>query len=276
MAVIELEDEFGDIIGKARMGLGWSLAQAAEAGGVSEAQLRAFENYERNPNEEEARAVGNGLKLNGGRLWKIASGEWTPNEEPEDIDDQAQVVRLMNHVGGYPVFSFLLVCKETNECAIVDTAAHPQQIIEVVSERKLRPALILLTHGHADHVVGVETLQKRYQVPVVMGEDLETPPGLDETVQLGEGGTCEVGKLQIRALKTPGHSDACITFVCGSVALIGDVIFSGSIGKPGHSYEASRASAAKVLALPPDTRLYPGHGPSTTVAEEKAHNPFFG
>ena len=275
MAAIELEDEFGDIIGKARLGLRRSLEETAKDAGLPTDLLRDFENYERSPNRDETGKVASALQLDGERLWAIASGKWAPAEEPEDADPDARVIRLMNYVGGWPVFSFLLVCKKTNACAIVDTAAHPEQIIETAEREELNPSLILLTHGHADHVEGVDALQKRFKVPVVMGEDMKPPRHLGETAHLAEGETVHVGELTVKMMKTPGHSEGCVTFLCGSLAIIGDVIFSGSIGKPNRSYEQSRASAAKLLALPDNTRLYPGHGPSTTVGEEKAHNPFF-
>jgi len=277
MAAIPLEDEFADIIAKARFGLGKTVGDVSKASGVSDGDIRALENYERPPTEAEVRAIAAAVELHPGRLLAIANDTWSPKEEAIDGDEHAQVVRLKNFVGGYPVYSYLLVCRRTGEVAIVDTAADAEQAMTAVRERKLTPTAILVTHGHADHVEGLDDIQSAFDVPVVLGEDLSPPPGVDDSVKLREGDTYSIGKLDVHLLKTPGHSAGCATFVAGSVALCGDVIFAGSVGRPNHSYPAIRSSIVdKLFALPDSTRLYAGHGPSTTVGEEKSHNPFFG
>ena len=160
---------------------------------------------------------------------------------------------------------------------VVDTAAAPDQIIETIKAKGLKPAAIFLTHDHGDHIEGVDQVYAAFNVPTVMGEDMDAPKGLGKVVKMGERDSYKLGNLDVRLLKTPGHTTHCVTFVTGSVALSGDVIFAGSIGKPNISYDQVLSSNRdKVFSLPDNTRLFPGHGPSTTVGEEKAHNPFFG
>jgi hydroxyacylglutathione hydrolase len=274
MPTIALEDEFGDIIGKARAGIGKSLADVAAEAGIDEADLTALESYERAPSVEENAAIAAAVGLDADRLYAIATEAWTPDEEPALVDADADVIRLQNFVGGYPVFSYILVCRKTKSAAIVDTAAAPEQVLEAVKEHGLNAQAILLTHDHADHVEGVDEVQRALNVPIVLGEEMGLPSGAGEHFRLGNDDTYRVGSLNVRLLTTPGHSKGCVTFVSGGLAFIGDLIFAGSMGKANYSFESSHASIVKLFALADATRLYPGHGPSTTIAEEKAHNPF--
>ena len=274
MAVIGLEDEFGDIVGKARAGLGKSLSAVAAGSGVSESDLRALESYERLPTAGEASAIASVLGLDANRLYDIATEAWAPAEEPDGVDPAADVIRIQNLVGGYPVFCYVLVCRKTKSAAVVDTAAAPEKVLAAVKRHGVTVSAILLTHDHGDHVEGVGRVQSELGVPVVFGDDMLAPAGVDEHFQLGDGDTYRVGDVDVRMMKTPGHSAGCVTFVSGAIAFIGDVIFAGSIGGPNFSFDASMSSVAKLFELPDTTRLYPGHGPSTTIGEERAHNPF--
>jgi len=273
---LPLEDEFGDIIAKARFGLKRSPRSVALEAGIAESVLTALENYERKPSREEAFALAKALGLNGERLYAIATGAYRPKDEPADGDETAQVIRLTTDTGMFKVHSYLLVCRATGETAIVDTAANSRQVLDALHQRRLRPRFILLTHGHEDHIAEVDIVQRETGVPVLAGRKLETPPGVDRMERLADGQSVAVGKLHVTLRDTPGHTPACVTFVSGKSAFCGDVLFAGSLGRGNFSYDAVRNSAKNVLfSLPDDTRLYPGHGPSTTVGEEKAHNPFF-
>jgi glyoxylase-like metal-dependent hydrolase (beta-lactamase superfamily II) len=274
MAAIALEDEFGDIIGKARAGRGKSLSAVAAESGVSEADLSALESYARPPSEDEAAAIAVAVGLDGPRLYAIATESWAPDAEPALVDSAVDIIRLQNFVGGYPVFCYILVCRRTRSAAVVDTAADPDRALDAVKSNGLNPQAIFLTHGHGDHVEGVDQVQGALDVPVIFSEDMDAPAGIGEHFRLGDGDTYRIGDLDVRMLKTPGHSQGCATFATGGIAFIGDLIFAGSMGKPNHSFEASMSSVAKLFELPDATRLYPGHGPSTTIGEEKAHNPF--
>lgn len=273
---IPLEDEFGDIIGKARFGLKKSVADVANAARVSEADLNALENYERKPTRAESDALARALNLNADRLWAVATGAYQPAAETSDGDDTTQVIRLRNDVG-FTVYAYLLVDRKSGDTAIVDTAAHPDQILAAIQAKGLKPRAILLTHQHADHIEGVDKLQKKTGVPVVAAKNAELPDTLENVVRLGDGETYDAGNVHVRLLETPGHTPGCAMYVTGNVAVSGDVLFAGSAGRGNYSYASVLSSIRdKVFRLPDSTRLYPGHGPSTTVGEEKAHNPFVG
>ena len=136
--------------------------------------------------------------------------------------------------------------------------------------------LILLTHAHADHIADLPRLEKATGAPVLIS-GRESATGAKA---IGEGTEFEVGRLKIKALLTWGHSRGGMTyFVTGlahPLAIVGDSIFAGSMGGGNVSYkDAVNNNLKKILTLPDDTIICPGHGPLTTVAEENEHNPFF-
>jgi len=273
---IPLEDEFGDIIAKARFGLKRSTAHVALSAGVAEGALRSLEGYERQPSDREVAGIATALGLNADRLAAVVNGSWRPEDEPMDGDAQSQVVRLLNYVGGYPVFSYLLACRRTKQAVAIDTAADGEQVLREAQQRGLALQAVLLTHGHGDHVEDVAMVQERAGIPVVMGPTLPIPSGVQSMERIGDGETYSVGDVSIELRRTPGHTPDCVTYVSGKVAISGDVLFAGSLGRANFSYDAIRESVrTRLFTLSDDTRIYPGHGPSTTVGEEKAHNPFF-
>lgn len=272
---LPLEDEFGDIIAKARFGQKRSLRSVALEASIAESVLASLENYERKPSREEVFALAKALGLNGERLYAIATGAYRPQPETRDGDENAQVIRLSTDTGMFTVHSYLLVCRTTRETAVVDTAANGRQVLEALRQRNLQPRFILLTHGHGDHIDEVDLVQRETCVPVIAGKKLETPPGVQEIKRLNDGDSIEFGRLRVVLRETPGHTPACVSFLSGRCVFSGDVIFAGSLGRGNHSYDAVLRSAKLLLSLPDDTRIYPGHGPSTTVGEEKANNPFF-
>jgi glyoxylase-like metal-dependent hydrolase (beta-lactamase superfamily II) len=154
---------------------------------------------------------------------------------------------------------------------------------------------ILLTHGHFDHVGAVAALKERTGASVhihpddaermrtagrqgaMFGLHVPAPPPPDVLVR--EGDTVFLGDVAFRVLHTPGHTPGHVTYLSGDLAFVGDLIFEGSIGRtdlPGGSLDALlRAVREKIFTLPGETILFPGHGPATTVADEKRGNPFF-
>ena len=125
-----LEDEFGDIIGKARRGNGLSVGEVAAGAGLTEAQLSQMEDYTLKPTEDQVHKIAAHLNLNGARLAEIAMERWGPEPVPSGYDDALEVVTITADVGGWPVHAYLLVCKATNEAAIIDTAAHPGDVLQ--------------------------------------------------------------------------------------------------------------------------------------------------
>ena len=136
-----LEDEFGDIIGKARRGNGLSVGEVAAGAGLTEAQLSQMEDYTLKPTEDQVHKIAACLNLNGTRLADIAMERWGPELVPSGYDDALEVVTITADVGGWPVHAYLLVCKATNEAAIIDTAAHPDDVLQKVEETGVKPTV---------------------------------------------------------------------------------------------------------------------------------------
>lgn len=196
--------------------------------------------------------------------------------------------------------TYIVWLKGRTDALIVDPGLEPLLILEFLEEQGLRPAAILNTHGHADHIGGNEALKEAFpEAPIVIGTndaplltdaDLNlsapfgmpvTSPPADQLVR--EGDVLDVGGLRLEVLDIPGHSPGHVVFVYRSRpchVFGGDVLFRGSIGRtdlPGGSHELLLAGIrSKLFALPDETVVYPGHGPVTTVGHERRTNPFVG
>ena len=180
--------------------------------------------------------------------------------------------------------------------ALVDPGDEAARIALAVEGTGLEIASIVVTHAHIDHVGAVATLADEYACPVLMHAEAEAMlaglptqammmgirfgrvPAVDRRIEDGE--VLEIGALRLRSLYTPGHAPGHLAFhIEGEgVVLCGDALFAGSVGRvdlPGGSMEVlMRSIEERLLTLPDDTAVYPGHGPATTIGEERAHNPF--
>jgi hydroxyacylglutathione hydrolase len=161
---------------------------------------------------------------------------------------------------------------------VVDPGAEPERILDEIAARELEPSAILVTHGHVDHVGGVASVKAatgaRVYMPAGEANRLSAPPD----VPLEGGEQLEIGPFSVRVLAVPGHSPAHIAYLVEDMLFSGDVLFAGSVGRTdleGSDPEAlERTLALLVETLPPETRVFPGHGPDTTIARERATNPF--
>ena len=271
-----LEDEFGDIIGKARRGQDLSQSQIATAAGITETELSRMEQYTLKPTETQVLRLADVLNLDGGKLLDIATEQWEPEPPQQMSDSPLEVITISAPVGGWPVNAYLLICQATNATAIIDTAAHPDLILEQLDVCNVNPAVILLTHAHSDHTEGLPKIQTATRCETYIHTN--EPKPLSETGfrEVAHGDTLTVGELTVTVVDTPGHTPGGCSFIADSVAFVGDAIFAGSVGGPNISLEDEINSVRdNLLSLPDAVRLFPGHGPSTTVGEEKLHNPFF-
>jgi len=165
---------------------------------------------------------------------------------------------------------------KTREAVAFDTGATCQPMLDLAKRNNLSIKLVLLTHTHPDHIADLSKITTETRAKAFVGE-LEPNPG---AAPFPEGHQFKVGNLKIDTRLTTGHCIGGITFVVSGlarpVAVVGDAIFAGSMGGGGISYADALANNRKeIFTLPDDTIICPGHGPLTTVGEEKHHNPFY-
>jgi hydroxyacylglutathione hydrolase len=189
---------------------------------------------------------------------------------------------------------YIVMDEATSDAIIVDPGDDAPRIAEAVSRLGAKPVAIVNTHCHFDHVGAVNAMRKLYDIPFFIhpddsemlarasesaknfGMSLEQPH-VDQFIHEGE--TVKVGNAQLAVRSTPGHCPGHIILVGDGFALVGDVLFAGSVGRtdfPGTSSWAVLAKSIKteLLTLPDDTIVLPGHGPSTTIGRERRSNPF--
>ena len=271
-----LEDEFGDIIGKARRGQNLSHSEIATAAGITEAELARMEKYTLKPTETQVFRLAEVLNLDGTKLLDIATEQWEPKPPQQTDSANLEVITISAPVGGWPVNAYLLICKATDDAAIIDTAAHPDLILEQLDARPVNPTTILLTHAHSDHTDGLSQLQTETGCETYIHQNEPKPRSNKKLREVAHGDVLSVGELMVSVVNTPGHTPGGCSFLTQNVGFVGDAIFAGSVGGPNISYQDEIESVRdNLLSLPDSVRLFPGHGPSTTVGEEKRHNPFF-
>jgi hydroxyacylglutathione hydrolase len=204
-------------------------------------------------------------------LCELAAGEWRP--EKEEIEGLAQFDTRYHDMG---VNSYLVWSRGSKEAVAIDTGADCDEMLALAAEQSLTIKLILLTHAHPDHVAALQELREKTKAPVY----ISSREPLEDAELIEEGKEFRVGKLKIDSRLTWGHSRGGMTYVVHGlarpVAVVGDSLFAGSMGGGSVSYEdALQNNLEKILTLPDETIICPGHGPMTTVGEEKVHNPFF-
>lgn len=200
-------------------------------------------------------------------------------------------------VGPLAVGCYLVEHVASRKAAVIDPGGDGESILEQAGQLGVEVDGILLTHGHFDHVGAVAHLKKKTGAPVYLHEaDVERmrhakrqglmfglliPDQPPPDVLVGDGDRVKAAGLEFVVAHTPGHTPGCVSYLLEpeKMVFVGDLIFSGSIGRtdlPGGDYDALiRAVREKIFVLPDDTVLFPGHGPATTVGEEKRTNPFF-
>lgn len=192
-----------------------------------------------------------------------------------------------------------IVSDETGEALIIDAGCYNETEVDALSdyleENRLKPVKLLNTHCHIDHIVGVNSLKEKFKIPfaasledkylldtavqqaMVLGFSITENPTIDENV---EEGVFSFGKSEFQVFAVPGHSVGSLAFYSekDNFVIVGDVLFNGSIGRtdlPNGDYDTLINSInSKLMVLPKETVVYPGHGPSTTIGKEHDTNPF--
>jgi hydroxyacylglutathione hydrolase len=268
--MIPLEDNVGDIVGKAQRGLRISDTELAEKARVSSQKIRALREGEFD--ELTLLSIAGVLGLAARPLYELAKGEW----HPQKVDGRDGVAEFTTHYHDMAVNSYLVWDPPSRVAAAFDTGADCGEMVRFANGHKLNVQLILLTHAHADHVADLPRLREETGAGVFTPAR-EPVPGAEP---IEEGKRFRLGNLQIETRLTWGHSQGGMTYVVTGlacpIAIVGDSLFAGSMGGGNVSYQdALRNNLKKILTLPDKTIICPGHGPMTTVGEEKVHNPFF-
>jgi glyoxylase-like metal-dependent hydrolase (beta-lactamase superfamily II) len=274
-----LEDDFCDIIKKARIGQAWSVEDVARVSGLTDADIAALERGDQPRDWAGVRALAVTLGLRLGPLEQIVIEKWVP----QPIPSIPGIETIQGDINGYAVNGYIV--HDSGEALLVDTAYNAPAMISWLESHRVRLTGICLTHGHADHAEGIQQLLARWQVPVYLGADdvslLHWKPSEDRLIAPRDGRAISVGRLSVQCLATPGHTPGGICYRVDTesqrVCFVGDTLFAGSIGRsnPSTLYQTHLGSVrTHVLGLPPEYRLLPGHGPATTVREELDHNPF--
>lgn len=197
-------------------------------------------------------------------------------------------------VGALETNCYLVYCEDSLECAIVDPGAEAEKIFPVVTELGLKPVILLNTHGHIDHIGANKDVKEKFNIPLcIHSEDgpmlekfqlyelsffigaKESPPA-DRFLEDGE--RIVLGKSSLQVIHTPGHSPGSVSLLGDGFLLSGDTLFSGGVGRtdlPGGSWKDLETSIKdKILVLPENMLVLPGHGPLTYVGQEQTSNPF--
>ena len=266
-----LEDCFEDVIGKACRGLGIDDGTLSFLTGVEEETIAALKEGEFN--EEGARALCSTLGLDADCLVAMARGEWAP--EPLELNGLRQF--NSDYRGEMTVNAYLAWDAATGAAAIFDTGANADELLAAVEELGVEVKAIFLTHTHHDHIIELERVLAATGRPPVYVSEREPVPGADLIVP---GKSFQIGGLAIETRLTAGHSIGGISYVISGlarpVAVVGDALFCSSMGGGIISFpQALECNRKELFTLPDDCVVCPGHGPRTTIGEEKAHNPFY-
>jgi hydroxyacylglutathione hydrolase len=211
----------------------------------------------------------------------------------ETYGSEGPIIDILE-LGPFFVNCYIVGDPESKKGFVIDPGWDAEQIISHVNRYGLTVETIVITHGHADHIVALDEIRRHYKAAVMIGEKdavMLIDPRANLSASLGEqfrtgqadrllheGDIVSAGKFQFKVLETPGHTIGSISLYGHGVVFTGDALFLGSIGRtdfPGSSHDILLESIhKKLLVLPEDTIVYSGHGPDTTIGQERDYNPF--
>jgi hydroxyacylglutathione hydrolase len=272
---MNLEDHLGDIIHKARAMAGVSPAAAAGAAGISEAELSALEQTGKWSGKINFPALGKLTGLVPQKLEAIAGG-WLP--APKDLSRWREIRVFTTSADGLSVNCYLVWDEVTREAALFDTGLDARPVLECVAAEQLQLKHVFITHSHWDHVEALPKIRETWPKVKVHSGSKSAP--VDQRNKNAE--IVHLGGLRVTHRETPGHAEDGVTYIVGNwqedaphAAFVGDTIFAGSMGNGNGAWDLAKQKVREqILSLPAETLICPGHGPLTTVAEEKEHNPF--
>ncbi len=273
---MNLEDHLGDIIRKARMMNHVPAAAAAGAAGISETELSALEESGLASQKINFPALAKVTGLHPQKLEAVANG-WLP--APGDLSRWRELRGFTTAGEGLTVNCYLVWDEVTRDAALFDTGLDAKPVLDCLAAGQVRLRHIFITHAHWDHVEALPKIREAWPKARVHSGSKNAP--VDQRNKPAE--IIHLGGLRVTHRETPGHADDGVTYIVGNwqedaphTAFVGDTIFAGSMGNGNGAWDLARQKVREqILSLPAETLICPGHGPLTTVAEEKAHNPFF-
>ena len=270
MSTIPLEDNFEDVLGKALRGTGLSDGILEFLTGVPEETIEKLKDGEFD--EDALRKVASPLGLDSSTLVERAKEAWVPEQV------ELEGLRQFNTVyDDMTVNNYLLWDPASKEAALFDTGTDASGALGLVNELGLELTHLFLTHTHLDHIMDRAAVEAHNPALKTLISGLEPVEGAS---RFQPGDAFSVGTLGISTRLTKGHSPGATSYVVSGlgrpVAIVGDALFAQSMGGGMISYQDALATnRSEIFTLRDETILCPGHGPMTTVGEEKAHNPFY-
>jgi hydroxyacylglutathione hydrolase len=183
-------------------------------------------------------------------------------------DDNTQIQKLS--LGPFGTNTYIITCLKTKASAIIDAPGDAEKVIEAVRDTDVK--YILMTHNHMDHTGAMAELRSELEVPIAAHEADAGRMPVKPDMFLNDGDILSVGSLEIRVIHTPGHTSGGICFYTGNYLLAGDTIFKDGPGRtnsPAALKQVIESITEKIFTLPDDTQLFPGHGDSAVLKEEK-------
>ena len=276
----QLEDEFGDVVGKARRGQEIAVAALAGRVGLTAGDIAKIEDYELIPAADAIERLAQVLGLHPGKLQASAAQAFFPRD-PAGRSIAGAQVEMMVLGSGFLMNGYIVGCAATGRAAIIDPGFDADKILQRLAASGLTVEQILLTHGHQDHISALAEIGRATNSPArIHSGDLTLTGSLADRIagDLAEGDVVSIGELRFEVRSTPGHTAGGISLVHEEIAFVGDALFAGSLGgtrSVGNYRMQRQAVAEKLLSLDANVALFPGHGPATTVGEERENNPFF-
>ncbi len=276
--IVTLEDSIGDIFRKARLSLSVTPEAAAQAAGLTSGEYTQLEETGKSAKPLNYTAIAKLLTLDGHKLERIAKG-WLPKPVDLTIWRELRVITTADPEDGMKVHAYLVWDEVTREAALFDTGFEATPIQKLIEENQLQLRHIFITHTHRDHVAALVPLRAAY--PKVRLHSNSKAAPADARNRAND--FINLGSLRITNRDTPGHAEDGVTYVVGNwpedgphVAIVGDAIFAGSMGGARDQLTLARSKVREqIFSLPIETLICAGHGPLTTVGEEKANNPWF-